>query len=69
MVAVLTVLAALPVMAGNGQIKITHAPTPYQGKQQVAVAHATNSNEFQVAVVGTPRVEQRFAPSPRFIHR
>jgi hypothetical protein len=53
-------LAALPASAGSGQIKVTHANTPYQAASQPAssaqanaqpMASQTTPSEIQVAVM------------------
>jgi hypothetical protein len=73
----LGMLAALPVQAGSGLIKVTHSDTPYRGGYQTAplsVARAgstviqTTPNEVQVAVMANAPT-QPGAKRSVFIHR
>jgi len=77
--AVLGMLSALPAQAGggNGQMKITHAPTPYRStpvqsgptdsKAKTAVTES-KPTEFQVAVMAKSP-SQPVARRSVFIHR
>jgi hypothetical protein len=76
-VVVLGMLAALPANAGNAQIKVTHAATPYKdavhpvaltaAKAQPKVSQA-KSTEIQVAVMAKSP-SQSTAKRSCYIHR
>jgi hypothetical protein len=77
--AVLGILAALPAQAGggSGQIKVTHAPTPYRSASAVQPA-ASTPEKTQTAVNQAPATEMQVAvmansqPAARrsvYIHR
>ena len=68
------VLAPMPSMANNAQVKVTHALRQDNGTQVAARSTGSDAKatKFKVAVMATPHTTTAVpasSTSPRFIHR